>query len=901
MNSIKKSLSLMLSVIISCATIIASIGSVYALEIEEKSDNLYNQTVISSDDMDLEVEYSDEYIQYLEDLDNNDVEKYGEIVPSPLPAMDVENYVVEGEDTAPQASYLPSKYDPRENQMVTSVKNQGGRGLCWAFSALAGAESALLKDTGTNYDLSENYYNYLMAIDALGSSVVNPYSYNGRFLDRGGWSENVFYAMIVQHGALLESAFPYSKTGYLNNTDIFDSTPAAYAYGYDDFRAINGELTSSVMNDRILKIKKAIYENGSCNVYQDFSNLYSTYYNSTNHSLYIPTSVSTYLTHALCIVGWDDSYSRNKFNVTPGRDGAFIVKNSWGSYYGESGYYYLSYEDYFIFKSELSSIKDLTSEAKYDKMDSYTEYSPVAYTTSHSDSFYIANVYDAENFANQKLSAVGLQTLYPGAEFEIYVNPYNATLSSDSLINVYSGVAENAGYHTFELSTPIDIQSSDGKYAVAVKFLSDGSNSTTLNYMAGEYQSGVCKVANEGESFYSVNGNSWSDVSLNGNNFYINAYTNYDNECDNDTLSIRFYKPDSWGPNIKVHIWNTASYNTTWPGVAMKKIADGIYQYDNSSLHNCKIIINDGNGNQTSEFTVSGRVTIKNDKVIKRSSKPIEVQFKKPSNWGDDIKIYYYSNDTNNVERSAWPGESMKSIGQEYYTYTITDMESVRVIFTDGSGVQIPPANQPGIIVNAGQEMVYANNSYHYKKVSSLNILFKKPDSWGNNVYIHTWNSQNYDTTWPGTPMTLLSNGYYQYTNSNLYSCDAVITDGIGHQTGNLIDLVGCKTIINNKVIDNSESNIKVTFTKPSSWGNDVRVYYYTNDSNEISSISWPGYSMTNNGDGTYTYTIRDMAYVRVIFTDGTNQMPGANKPGYSAIAGQHLMYNNGNITYGSI
>ena len=61
--------------------------------------------------------------------------------------------------------------------------------------------------------------------------------------------------------------------------------------------------------------------------------------------------------HAVCIAGWDDSYSRENF--TPGHqppaDGAFIVKNSWGGKdspfpdyndeYGVdgTGYFYLSY------------------------------------------------------------------------------------------------------------------------------------------------------------------------------------------------------------------------------------------------------------------------------------------------------------------------------------------------------------------------------------------------------------------------------------------------------------------------------------------------------------------------------------------------------------------------------
>lgn len=894
MKKLKKILSAVLSSVIMVSAIsMGNVSFVSAAEINDSFENLYNKTVISTDDVDFEIIYSDEYKQYLKDLENGDVEKYGDIVPPMLPAIPANTYE---DDIAPVAIYLPSKYDPRKTGKTSSVKNQSSRGLCWDFSALAGAEQALIKSTEKEYDLSENYYNYLMAVDALGSSKTNLFSYGTRYLDSGGWAENVFSAMMVQHGPLLETEFPYSVKGALQNTDIFTSKPAVYSYAYDDFPAISGDLTTSVMNTRVNKIKEAVYENGSCNIYQDFSNLYKNYYDSTNYSLYIPVTQSTYLTHSLCIVGWDDSYSKNNFKVTPNHDGAFIVKNSWGSGYGESGYYYLSYEDYFIYRSEMSSVKDMTDEAKYDKINYYTEYSPVKTLIPHQDTFFIANVYDAEIYTKQQLAAVGIQTLYDNARFEIYVNPYNATLSTDSLIKVYSGIAENAGYHTFELDTPVNIQSSDGKYVVAIKFLSDGSNDSVYSYIAVEKENGNYKPANNGESFYSATGNSWNDFSSDGMNFYINAYTNYINEYNNDSLSIRFYKPDTWGNNIKIHIWDTASSNTTWPGVVMKKISDGIYQYDNYKIQNCKIIINDNNGHQTSDLTVSGHVTVIDDKVIKRSSKPIEVKFKKPSNWSDDVKIYYYSNDIRKIERSAWPGENMKNIGEGYYSYTITDMDSVRILFTDGN-YQIPGANQPGIVVNAGQKLVYENNKYSYDDVSTLNILFKKPSSWSNKIYIHMWNAQDYDTTWPGEKMTLLSNGYYQYKNSNLYSCNAVISDSKGHQTSD-IDLVGCKTFIDNKIIDNSEENIKVTFYKPSSWGSNIKLYYYTNDSNEISPQTWPGYAMEDNGDGTFTYNITDMAYVRVIFTDGTNQTPLANRQGYPVIAGQHMIYNNGNITY---
>jgi C1A family cysteine protease len=50
--------------------------------------------------------------------------------------------------------------------------------------------------------------------------------------------------------------------------------------------------------------------------------------------------------HEVTIVGWDDNYSASNFKLGgPEGDGAWIVRNSWGSSWGDNGYFYVSYYD----------------------------------------------------------------------------------------------------------------------------------------------------------------------------------------------------------------------------------------------------------------------------------------------------------------------------------------------------------------------------------------------------------------------------------------------------------------------------------------------------------------------------------------------------------------------------
>ncbi len=86
---------------------------------------------------------SKDYIEYLKNPDGR------EIIPSPI------DYVCE--TGFQKADTLPEKYDLRDYGYVSTVKDQGGLGSCWAHASLASLESNALKKFGSYGGVFKSY------------------------------------------------------------------------------------------------------------------------------------------------------------------------------------------------------------------------------------------------------------------------------------------------------------------------------------------------------------------------------------------------------------------------------------------------------------------------------------------------------------------------------------------------------------------------------------------------------------------------------------------------------------------------------------------------------------------------------------------------------------------------
>lgn len=192
---------------------------------------------------------------------------------------------------------LPSSFDWRDQGGVTPVRNQGGCGSCWAFSTVGVVEGIIKIKDKKDVDLSEQY---------LVSCNNKGYSCNG------GWA---IFDMIQSSGIPLESDMPYTGTnGYCKN--------ANKPYKIDSWGYIAGQYGMPTVD----QIKTAIYTYGpvfACVAADSYFQAYTGGVFNRN--------TSSSINHAIVIVGWDDSKS------------AWIIKNSWGTGWGENGYGYIGY------------------------------------------------------------------------------------------------------------------------------------------------------------------------------------------------------------------------------------------------------------------------------------------------------------------------------------------------------------------------------------------------------------------------------------------------------------------------------------------------------------------------------------------------------------------------------
>ena len=238
--------------------------------------------------------------------------------------------------------------------------------------------------------------------------------------------------------------------------------------------------------------------------------------------------------HAVLVVGWDDNYSKDNFgksglHLVPPKDGAFLVKNSWGNMNNLGGYCWYSYYDATFAKKGKVVIqggeRDYTSEVysfrSCESVDSYTGvygHDPLGKVLDFgkgSESCYGASVFVARK--RETLSAVGLyaNALNTSYEISIYKGCKESQPTSGDLVSRCSGSLD-AGYFTVQLATPVTVNEGD-RFAVVVKLTTQGYESP----LSCEVQSYTYDYLRDSSGLYYYSGGALYSTDKNGVQTYI--------------------------------------------------------------------------------------------------------------------------------------------------------------------------------------------------------------------------------------------------------------------------------------------------------------------------------------------------------------------------------------------
>ena len=446
-----------------------------------------------------------ENIDYILGRPMTDEERQAQLAPlQNLDAFAPEPEVDSNIGIASYALY-PGTYNANEERFVTEVKNQRNTSLCWAFSLASNLETSLLTREQKYYDLSEEQLAYFWANrvnDPLGNTPNDKITRTQSDYHGTGNGRVASFFLSTWSGMTTEEKVPFQSSSV--------TWPDSLAYD-----------TSAYMEDAIFsqytveRTKQLLmeYNSVSAMIY-----MLDNYYYPDTASYSCPQS--GLVNHAVTIVGWDDTYSRENFPSASGvnNDGAWIVKNSYGKNWGKNGYFYLSYEDKSI--TNLVSNTAMTTPA-YPNNYFYDGAAAGTFTfpgTTINNGYYVSNIFKATagNGKDEELGEIVTAVPQDNTDFQIQVytdlkNTSDPTSGTPAYAEPVDYTQPLAGIHTIHLNTPVKIP--QGTFYSVVIRIPDGSNKfyvekTTTSTSWFTATAGI----DPDQSFFSTSGKKWYDA-----------------------------------------------------------------------------------------------------------------------------------------------------------------------------------------------------------------------------------------------------------------------------------------------------------------------------------------------------------------------------------------------------
>lgn len=387
-----------------------------------------------------------------------------------------------GDQSGEGVQPLPASYDGRMAGRAPSIKNQGTLGTCWAFASLMALEARLLP--AETYDFSEDHL-------SLNNGFCIPQEEGGEY------TMSMAY-LLSWKGPVLESEDPYGDGVSPDGLEAVKHVQGIEMVPAKDYE----------------KIKQAILQYGGVQ-----SSLYTSMTNEDSRSIYYNEDQYAYCylgsdppNHDSVIIGWDDNYPKENFNVDVNGDGAFICMNSWGDNFGDSGYFYVSYYDSNIGMNNLiyTVVEDPDNYDHNYQSDLRGWVGQLGYGE---ETVWFSNVYTAAG--DENLEAAGFYATDRNTSYEIYV-VQNAgeeeTITGGNGLSerklAASGTVDYAGFYTIPF-TELKLEErrilKGQRFAILVKLTTPESvHPAAIEYDAGDGKTVV--DLSDGEGYISPDG-----------------------------------------------------------------------------------------------------------------------------------------------------------------------------------------------------------------------------------------------------------------------------------------------------------------------------------------------------------------------------------------------------------
>ena len=718
-----------------------------------------------------------------------------------------------------KSEFLPSSYDLRDLNRVTSIKNQNPWGTCWAFAAMASMESNLLPNE--YWDFSEK-------------NLVNR-NLKGSIPDSGGNYYNSGGYFAAQLGPLSEEFDPYPIRAW-----NFTSPTGPVEKNIYEIHWLPDKSSASDLDF----IKKSVMNYGA---------LSTTYYennnwNNTFHSYYYPT-VQT-INHAVAIVGWDDKFSRYNFTSTPPGDGALLIKNSWGSGWGDNGYEWISYYD-----ANVGKYNTMFFASNISRFDEIYQHDLAGPTTAIG---FGLDIWGSSRFNVTKygyLKGVGFYTTDNPTSYtvKVFKNPITGPISGEKMFET-SGIFDVAGYHVINISESLPLNNGD-VFSIVVHLIND-DYIYSLPVQYPSYTRGYNPAIYTGDSYYSRDGMSWSDLKSWRNDnttACIKGYMSYSsitppvaNFSSNITsgpipLYVQFTDTSTGGPTSWTWDFGDGKNST---------VQNPIYSYFSSGLYSVNLMVANTGGsdtkvvpdyiNATSPVVPPVAGFIGSPRI---GFAPLSVQFTDTSTGSPTAWIWDFGD--SGLSREQHPLHMYSGAGLYTVSLNVSNAAGSNLTSSPGYINVSSPVVSPVAGFIGSPRIGFAPLSVQFTDLSSGN-----PSDW-------SWSFGDNETSASQNPV-------HTYSTTGLYTVNLTVSNSAGSSTKTALDYINAKNPVTAPVANFSANRttgtipLIIQFTdlstgNPSDWS-------WSFGDNETSASQNPVHTYSTAGLYTVNLTVSNSA-----------------------------------------